>query len=410
VSGAEPHIIIVDDDLAMSSTAKVLLENAGYRVSLCDSAVRALEEIPSQRPACVLLDIMMPEMDGLELCRRLREKPELQDLKILMFSAKAFKYDRARAAELGADGYILKPINPETFLDQVRKVVEDKIALTFWGVRGTLPRPGQDSVRYGGNTNCVTLECPTGPLFILDAGTGIKSLSNHLMASGVQRIEAKILISHPHWDHINSLPFFAPLYITGNDFEIIGADQAGTSVRDFVSAQMDGVYFPITTREFGARVEFRDLREGQYQVGSMNVETMLLSHPGNCLGYRLTYRGRSVCYITDNELFLPDSGFYAPDYADRLTKFVQGAEALITDVTYTDAEYPRYVGFGHSAVGPVVDLAARAGIGTLYLFHHDPDQDDDAIDRKLEDARQRLRDQGSPVVCEAPAEGGSVLV
>jgi CheY-like chemotaxis protein len=394
MSGTGPHVIVVDDDLAMGSTAKVLLENAGYRVSLCDSAIRALEEIPSQRPACVLLDIMMPEMDGLELCRRLRESPELQDLKILMFSSKAFKYDRARAAELGADGYIPKPINPETFLDQVRKVVEDKIALTFWGVRGTLPRPGRDSVRYGGNTNCMTVECPKGPLFILDAGTGIKSLSNHLMASGVQRIEAKILISHPHWDHINSLPFFAPLYITGNDFEIIGADQAGTTVRDFVSAQMDGVYFPITIREFGARI----------------VETMLLSHPGNCLGYRLTYRGRSVCYITDNELFLPDSEFYAPDYADRLTKFVQGAEALITDVTYTDAEYPRYVGFGHSAVGPVVDLAARAGIGTLYLFHHDPDQDDDAIDRKLEDARQRLRDQGSPVACEAPAEGDSVLV
>ena len=269
MSGAEPHIIIVDDDLAMGSTAKVLLENAGYRVSLCDSAIRALEEIPRQRPVCVLLDILMPEMDGLELCRQLREMPELPDLKILMFSAKAFKYDRARAAELGADGYILKPINPKTFLDQVRKAVEDKIALTFWGVRGTLPRPGRDSVRYGGNTNCVTLEFPKGPLFILDAGTGIKSLSDHLMAGEVQRIEAKILISHPHWDHINSLPFFSPLYITGNDFEIIGADQAGISVRDFVSAQMDGVYFPITIREFGARVEFRDLREGQYQVGSM---------------------------------------------------------------------------------------------------------------------------------------------
>jgi CheY-like chemotaxis protein len=410
VSGDGPHIIIVDDDLAMASTAKVLLEKAGYRVSLCDSAIRALEEIPSQRPACVLLDIMMPEMDGLELCRQLREMPALCDLKIIMFSSKAFKYDRDRSAELGADGYILKPIKPETFLDQVRKVVEDKIALTFWGVRGTLPRPGRGSVRYGGNTNCVTLECPNGPLVILDAGTGIKSLSDHLMADGAQRIEAKILISHPHWDHINCLPFFVPLYIPGNEVEIIGADQAGTTVRDFVSAQMDGVYFPITIREFGARIEFRDLREGQYQVGAMNVETMLLSHPGNCLGYRLTYRGRSVCYITDNELFLPDSEFYAPDYVDRLTKFVEGAEALITDVTYTDAEYPRYVGFGHSAVGPVVDMAARAGIGTLYLFHHDPDQDDDAIDRKLEEARQRLRDHGSPVVCEAPAEGDFLLV
>ena len=259
--------------------------------------------------------------------------------------------------------------------------------VTFWGVRGTLPASGEKTLKYGGNTSCVTMEFPKEQFFIFDGGSGIKNLGDSLMAQNRSRISAKIFISHPHWDHINAIPFFIPLYVQGNEFEMLGANQGDTTMRELLSAQMDGVYFPITIREFGARIEFRDLREGRYKVGSIDVETMLLSHPGNCLGYRLTYRGRSVCHITDNELFLPDSEFYAPDYVNRLTKFVQGAEALITDVTYTDAEYPRYVGFGHSAVGPVVDLAARAEIGTLYLFHHDPDQDDDAIDRKLEEAR-----------------------
>jgi CheY-like chemotaxis protein len=411
MSDGPTRIMVVDDNLAIATTAKVLLENAGFEVTLCDSPTRALEEIPNQRPDCVLLDILMPGIDGLEVCRRLRAREELANLKIVMFTAKAFKYDQARAAELGADGYIVKPIDPETFVDQVTRLIADKIEMKFWGVRGTLPRPGPDSLRYGGNTSCVTLTFANEPLIVLDAGSGIKNLSNALMASGKQRIQGKILISHPHWDHINALPFFAPLYVPGNDFEIIGADQSGVTVRDFVSAQMDGVYFPITTREFGARVEFRDLREGSYKIAGLCVETLLLSHPGNCLGYRINYAGRSICYITDNELFLPDSPYYSEEYEDRLTKFVKGADTLITDVTYTDEEYPKFVGFGHSSVSQVAALAARARVNTLYLFHHDPDQNDDDIDRKFESMREALaKCGGESVKCVAPAEGDGVFV
>jgi phosphoribosyl 1,2-cyclic phosphodiesterase len=246
---------------------------------------------------------------------------------------------------------------------------------------------------------------------VFDAGSGIKNLSNALMAKAEKRIQGKILISHPHWDHINALPFFAPLYVPGNDFEIIGAEQSGVTVRDFVTAQMDGVYFPITIREFGARVEFRDLREGSYKIAGLDVETLLLSHPGNCLGYRINHAGRSVCYITDNELFLPDSPYFSQEYEDRLSKFVEGADALITDTTYTDEQYPRFVGFGHSSVSQVASLAARAQVKTLYLFHHDPDQSDDDIDRKLDSVREALmKNGGDSVNCVAPAEGDAIFV
>jgi CheY-like chemotaxis protein len=405
------RIMVVDDNLAMATTAKVLLENAGFDVTICDSPIRALEEIPNQRPDCVLLDIMMPEMDGLDVCRRLRERKELANLKIVMFTAKSFKYDRSRAAELGANGYIVKPIDPETFADQVKRLIIDEIEVKFWGVRGTLPRPGHDSLRYGGNTSCVTLSFENEPLFVLDAGSGIKNLSNALMAKPEKRTQGKILISHPHWDHINALPFFAPFYVPGNDFEIIGADQSGVSVRDFVSAQMDGVYFPITTREFGARVEYRDLGEGTHKIAGLDVETLLLSHPGNCLGYRINHEGRSICYITDNELFLPDSPYFSQEYEDRLSKFVEGTDALITDTTYTDEDYPRFVGFGHSCVSQVAALAARAQVKTLYLFHHDPDQSDDDIDRKLASTREALmKNGGDSVNCVAPAEGDAIFV
>ena len=172
-----------------------------------------------------------------------------------------------------------------------------------------------------------------------------------------------------------------------------------------ISAQMDNVYFPITLKEFGARVYFRDLREENIQIDGITVRTMLLCHPGHCLGYRVDYKDRSVCYITDNELYLESHGLCNPHYEHKLARFCEGADALITDSTYTDEEYLKMVGWGHSSVGKVAQLAHEAGVKTLYLFHHDPDQGDDDIDAKLATARTRLEQWGSSTRCVAPAEG-----
>jgi len=278
------------------------------------------------------------------------------------------------------------------------------ISFTFWGVRGTLPVPGEKSLRYGGNTSCMTVSFDSGELFVFDAGSGIKELSNHLTASP-EKIEAKIFISHPHWDHINSLPFLAPLYAAGNEFEVYGPANGDHGIRQLVGAQMDGVFFPITMREFAARVDFRDLTEETIHIGEIQIRTMLLKHPGRCLGYRIDRDDRSVCYVTDNELVPPELSRHDPAYLERLIDFVHGADALITDATYADSEYGSRVGWGHSAVGQVADLAHRAEVRTLYLFHHDPEQDDDAIDAKLTDARKALRRLGSRTECIAPAEG-----
>ncbi len=281
----------------------------------------------------------------------------------------------------------------------------NRICATFWGVRGTLPVPGPKSVRYGGNTSCMTLSIEGDQLFIFDAGSGIKELSNHLMAQPPGRITAKIFISHPHWDHINALPFFAPLYRAGNEFEVCGPANGDMGMRELVGAQMDGIFFPITMREFGARVTFRDLGEEVLPIGDIVVRTLLLNHPGNCLGYRVDYRQASVCYVTDNELIPPSSPQHDPARRERLIEFVRGTDALITDTTYTDAEYESKTGWGHSSVSQVIDLAHHAQVGSLYLFHHDPEQSDDQIDAKLAQARSTLEQLGSRTVCFAPAEG-----
>ena len=168
---------------------------------------------------------------------------------------------------------------------------------------------------------------------------------------------------------------------------------------------MDGVYFPITLSEFGARVYFRDLEEESIEIDGINVVTKLLSHPGKCLGYRINYNERSVCYITDNELFKETSDFYSPHYEKKLAEFCRGTDALITDTTYTDEEYETKVGWGHSCISKVVQLADMSEVKTLYLFHHDPDQSDTDIDAKHDKAMELLVNRKSSVKLETPKEG-----
>jgi phosphoribosyl 1,2-cyclic phosphodiesterase len=352
----------------------------------------------------------MPELDGFALCEALRAHAALRETRFVFVSAKAYDFDRRRARELGAIGYFVKPIDPETFAGDLARMLSSRLRLTFWGVRGTLPVPGRNSLRYGGNTACVTMEFDSDELFVFDAGSGIKELARHLASRDRGRIAAKIFISHPHWDHINALPFFLPLYVAGNELEICGPSNGDHDMRRLVGAQMDGVFFPITMREFGAHVLFRDLGEETFHVGGIAVSTLLLNHPGRCLGFRVEHRGASACYVTDNELTPPGVPGHNPAFLERLAGFVRGADVLVTDATYLDEEYGAKVGWGHSAVGQVAALAHRAGVKSLYLFHHDPDQGDEQIDAKLAQARAALARLGSATECFAPAEGESVLL
>lgn len=399
------RIFIVDDDPVMIVLQTKLLESAGHTVASSESSVDILGRIEVYEPDCVIVDIMMPNVDGLTLCRQMRERTSFRDVTVVVVSGKPFEHDKQRAFELGADAFINKPIDTATFATQIENLVANEISMDFWGVRGTLPVPGESSVRYGGNTSCVSLEFPSSQLFIFDAGTGIKCLGDHLRSQGRQRITAKIFISHPHYDHINALPFFSPLYGQGNDFEIIGASHAEHDMRAMISAQMDDIYFPITMREFSAHVYFRDLTEGDFDIGGIKVRSLLLSHPGNCLGYRVDYQGRSICYITDNEIFPDWTPYYNERYFEQLSDFVSGADVLITDATYTDEEYRTKVTWGHSCLSEVARLAASAEIKTLYLFHHDPGQTDEDIDAKLVATRKMLSDLKSETLCVAPSEG-----
>lgn len=404
------RIFIVDDDPMAVKVMTVLLEEAGHSITSTIDSTKAFEAILESKPDCVVCDLMMPEVDGLQLCKQVTEHPELLNVKFIMVSAKAYEFDQKRSFSFGAHGYIRKPLNTETFPDQVGRILDDHIDLRFWGVRGTLPVSGKHVTKYGGNTSCVSLEFPRQQLFVFDGGSGIKALGDWLIAQQRKRIQAKVFISHPHWDHINAIPFFAPLYQQGSEFEILGANQGDNTMRELISAQMDGVYFPITLNEFAARVYFHDLEEETLEVNDIEVKTILLSHPGKCLGYRINYNNRSICYITDNEMYYEDSEFYSPHYENKLRDFCSDADVLITDSTYTDEEYKTKIGWGHSCISKVVNLADEANIKSLYLFHHDPDQSDSDIDEKLATAVNLLSKRNSSTEVHAPREGDHIKV
>lgn len=401
---------VVDDDPVMIALLSRVLQSAGHSVQTSSIGTNVLERIEACAPDCVILDIMMPGVDGMTLLGEIRSHPIFDQTRVVIVSGKSFEFDRQRSFDLGADGFIAKPIDVATFVSTIEKLVVNQVRLRFWGVRGTLPVPGERTVRYGGNTSCLSLEFPSGQFFVFDAGTGIKRLGDELMARKRQRLTAKIFISHPHFDHINSLPFFTPLYVQGNDFEIIGARHGDKDMRALVSAQMEDVFFPITMREFASHVHFRNVAEGDYEIDRIKVRTMLLSHPGHCLGYRIEYRQRSICYVTDNELFPEWTPYHDPHYFERLAEFISGTDVLITDATYTDDEYKSKVQWGHSCLSEVVRLATRGQVKALHLFHHDPGQSDDDIDKKLFTTCQLLEKQGSQVACLAPSEGQEFLV
>ena len=401
-------ILVVDDSSMAIKMTVQLLKEAGHEVEGMNRPGEIIEYLRKFQPDLVVCDIMMPEVNGFEVCRRIRADEEFGELRIIMASAKAYEADRNKAKRLGANGYIVKPFTMEKFTAVMESL--ETMKLSAWGVRGTLPMPQDGYIRYGGNTSCYSLQFSPERHLIFDAGTGIKNFANALMKAGNTRITADLLITHPHWDHINAFPFFTPLFIPGNAVRVHGCAQDEIGFDQLIQAQMDGVYFPITVREFGAHVTFHEIGEQEMNFDGINVRSVLLKHPGHCLGYRVDYHGRSFCYITDNELYPADSEFADEEFVHSLADFCRGANVLVHDCTYFDEEYASRIHWGHSSLSEVCRLAHLAEVDRLWIHHHDPDQDDEAIGRKLEFCTSALNEYGSKTEAVLPTEGMSEVV
>lgn len=248
-----------------------------------------------------------------------------------------------------------------------------QFSVRFWGVRGSIACSGPRTARYGGNTSCLEVRCG-GRLIVFDAGTGLRYLGRELLAAAP--LDVDLFFTHTHFDHVCGLPFFAPFFNPRNRFRLwAGHLGEGLTLRRVLSEFMMSPLFPVPPEVFKAGMEYRDFSAGDtLKAGdAVAVRSTPLNHPDGATGYRIDYGGRSLCYLTDTE--------HVPGAPDRnILGLIEGADLVVYDSMYTDEEYGRYVGWGHSTWQEGVRLCRQAGVKRLVVFHHDPEHDDDMLD------------------------------
>lgn len=430
-------VLIIDDDPNYRQLMGEVLQPHGWRVLEAGEGETGLEEVRRSRPDVVLCDLLMPRCNGFQVCRAIRADATLRNTKIIVTSGRDFEADRTSARQAGANEYLTKPILPDEIvriLDRLsasggttfftRKSAEPTrgpaapARLKFWGVRGSIPSPGPGTVRFGGNTSCVEVRAGN-EIIILDAGTGLRPLGVALMDEFQDRpFNLTLLLSHTHWDHIQGLPFFRPIYQPQCRLRILGFEGARRGLVNVLSGQMESPYFPVLFDELPGNIQIEELKDMEFQVGSVRAQAWFANHPGICVGYRLSTNEGSVAFFPDNE---PHSRPHKPppgqsatsratrEYAEaqeqKTVEFLRGTDVLILDSQFDTQEYEKHIGWGHGCVDYAVALAIKAGVKKLFLFHHDPDHDDAKVESMVAEARQLVAAQNAELEVDAAREG-----
>jgi phosphoribosyl 1,2-cyclic phosphodiesterase len=407
-------IVLVDDDPDMLNLMSDVL-SPPYDVVSAPDGQQGLDMIRKETPDLVVLDLLMPRMHGFEVCKRIREDARLKNVKVMISSSKSYPHDIKVATGAGADFYIVKPFEIAAFRNKVDELlgVEDAsaVALKFWGTRGSIPSPGPKTARYGGNTPCTELRVGHNR-FIIDAGTGLRELGNQMMSESLGKPQnAHILIGHTHWDHIQGLPFFTPMYLPQNKFTLYGVHGTTKSFEDVLRGQMNPTYFPVEMKEMAARTEVNEL-SGELKIGDVKITYHYLNHPGITVGFRFETRRGVICYISDHEPYgkLNNKGQFSAKEDGDVARFVQGADLLISEAQYTEEEYRHKKSWGHSTFTDVIGLATLAEVKQLAIFHHDPAHTDEMMDRFVAECRGHIERGGHQITVFGAQEGQTITL
>ncbi|MCU1352267.1 MAG: fold metallo-hydrolase [Acidimicrobiales bacterium] len=274
--------------------------------------------------------------------------------------------------------------------------------VTFWGVRGSTPCPCEDNLRYGGNTACVSIDAPALDPIVLDLGTGLRFWGESMPADGSFRGLA--LVTHLHWDHVQGLPFFAPINVPGATLDVHAPRQPGASVEEMFEDFMRPPYFPVRASDLFGDIRFHDSSNTELSWGRAQVTVRDVPHVGETNGYRIEVDGVVIVYISDHQQ--PVGSDHVPD---SIVELCRGADLLIHDAQYDPDEFAIKSTWGHCTVGYAVRVAAAAGVRRLALFHHDPAHNDADVDRLLAGARALAADLGVTEVIAA-AEGTTIAL
>jgi len=409
-----PRVLVIEDQQDIRTLLATVLEAVGLETAFAQDGMEGLALLKQFRPDIVVLDLVMPKMLGYEVIQRIRADVAMYRTPIVVLSAKTYATDQRKALDMGATLFVTKPFVGKEFAELLLGILR-RTTVTFWGVRGSIAAPGPDTIRYGGNTPCVTVEYD-GHMVILDAGTGIRKLGIALQsAAGGKPLDLDLLVSHTHWDHIQGFPFFVPAFVPGNRLRVYGPRSPDKRLERVLRGQMDPEYFPVALGDLAADITVHEYHGEPWQIGPFLVRASYLHHPGVTLGYRLEAPGLTIAYATDTEPYrshLPASRpgdaevlAFAKRCDEDLIALVRGADVFIADAQYFPDEYVRKTGWGHSSYLDSVELAIEAQVKHLVLFSHDPMHDDDKVDAKLAHCRAILAERGVDMAVTAAAEG-----
>lgn len=281
--------------------------------------------------------------------------------------------------------------------------------IKFWGTRGSVPVPGKNTIKYGGNTPCIQIS-DGDDFIILDAGTGIRELGNELLQN-TECNDIHILISHTHWDHIQGLPFFSPIYTDQCKLKIYAESKFDSSIDRIFETQWDPNYFPVTAEIFNEKVRYEVIGPLKNKIiNDFTISSINTHHSEGTLAFRIERGGKSMVYMTDNELYY-DAKNKLPSFEEILennkdqVNFINNADILIHDVMYQHEDYGAKIGWGHSNNFSASIFATLGKVKQLFLFHYDPDYSDDKIQELQNETKNYLLELKSPVICRASYDG-----
>ena len=422
-----PRVLVAEDVRAISMRITHVLQGRGYQVEVARDGEECLALIATHRPDLVILDLMMPRLNGMEVLKRLRADPETRDLAVIVCTAKDFSTEMKQVKELGIAGVIIKPFDHETLAHKVDQCFNRagasappaspglapaeiyapaldtaRARIVLWGTRGSIPVSGARYVRYGGNTSCMEYACGDDHL-VFDAGSGIREAGSALLAGGPRHLH--LFITHTHWDHIQGFPFFTPIYVPGYEITIYGERGFGKNYESLLSGQLDRDYFPIQREDLRAKLNFRFLDDEPVVIGGIRVTREFTHHPGATVCFKIEHLDRKIAYVPDNEFL---HGYLGPPGdigrnselvipQEPLVEFLSGVDLMLHEAQYTAPEYTKKIGWGHSNLANACVLARLAEVKKWIVVHHDPVHDDNFLDNKLKLARQILEETGCPV-------------
>ncbi len=414
------QIIVVDDDPIVGSLTLELLQDAGFTAQWVSDSLKATDVIKAQKPALVILDILMPGLDGLTLLHRLKTDPETAHLKAIVVSGKSFEPDKVRALQYGAEMFIEKPYDVEQFAKRVTEILAGQgqaptkqprvaapapieraeVKAAIWGFRSRPSARSPVATKYGKNTPCVSVETPAH-LFIFDAGTGLALLGNDVARSKKHK-QAWLFLTGFAPERVEGLPVFSGLRDPDFTLHVSGTSDPDKPLEDALREVLEPAFGAEPPK---ATLELYELMEQTYEIlPGVRLTAFYANHPGTTLGFILQTEGRKIAYCPASEIY-GEFGTALQDYDEKLGGIVRGCDILFHDGRFTEEDYKSHRNLGHSSFMAAVEFAAKNKIKQLVLMHQDEGYGDDVLDKMARDADARVKEKGYALKVLVAREG-----